>query len=489
MKASIVKGDVLDLACGALIVGVFKDSLTPSAQALDKASGGLVSKWMESGDIHGCVGKCAEFFGFPGAKAERVIFVGLGKKGKARELPRILKLGLEKAYLGKEVVITCLEWLPDEIPEWIAQTAGRIACNAFDRPRNYKTKDIDWKKPKKIELFVPDGNEDIETAFLEGFTVGEGVRRTKEYGDMPANICTPKFMAQECMQLGEEFGLDVSVYDEKALEKLGMGCLLGVARGSHQPARMVIMEYHGGKKGEAPVALIGKGLTFDSGGISLKPGKGMDEMKYDMCGAASMIGAITTAAELKLKVNIVAALGFTENMPGSAATKPGDILKSYSGKTVEILNTDAEGRLVLCDLLSFVKDKFKPKCMVDAATLTGACIIALGNDISGLFANDEEMAVSMLMAGDASLDPCWRLPLDISFNKSLRSNFADLANISDGRGAGSSTAAAFLEEFVSDTPWAHLDIAGTAWKSGKEKGATGRPVPLLISFLKDLDIE
>ena len=268
-----------------------------------------------------------------------------------------------------------------------------------------------------------------------------------------------------------------------------MGCLLGVARGSHQPARMVIMEYHGGKKGEAPVALIGKGLTFDSGGISLKPGKGMDEMKYDMCGAASMIGAITTAAELKLKVNIVAALGFTENMPGSAATKPGDILKSYSGKTVEVLNTDAEGRLVLCDLLSFVKDKFKPKCMVDAATLTGACIIALGNDISGLFANDEEMAVSMLMAGDASLDPCWRLPLDISFTKSLRSDFADLANISDGRGAGSSTAAAFLEEFVGDTPWAHLDIAGTAWKSGKEKGATGRPVPLLISFLKDLDIE
>ena len=239
------------------------------------------------------------------------------------------------------------------------------------------------------------------------------------------------------------------------------------------------------RKDDTPVALVGKGLTFDSGGISLKPAKGMDEMKYDMCGAAAMIASIATAAAMKLPVNIVAAVGFTENMPGSSATKPGDILKSYAGKTVEVLNTDAEGRLVLCDVLAYTIDKFKPKCVVDAATLTGACVVALGNDIAGLFSNDEELAVSLMMAGDTAMDPVWRMPLDISFTKALKSNFADLANISDSRGAGACTAAAFLEEFVGDTPWAHLDIAGVANKSGKEKGSTGRPVPLLINFLKD----
>ena len=242
-----------------------------------------------------------------------------------------------------------------------------------------------------------------------------------------------------------------------------------------------------GESGGEPrlVALVGKGLTFDSGGISLKPAKGMDEMKYDMCGAAAMIASIATAAAMKLPVNIVAAVGFTENMPGSSATKPGDILKSYAGKTVEVLNTDAEGRLVLCDVLAYTIDKFKPKCVVDAATLTGACVVALGNDIAGLFSNDEELAMSLMMAGDTAMDPVWRMPLDISFTKALKSNFADLANISDSRGAGACTAAAFLEEFVGDTPWAHLDIAGVANKSGKEKGSTGRPVPLLINFLKD----
>ena len=485
MKFSMVGGDVLEIECGALIVGVAKDHMTPTAEALDKASKGVVQRWIDSGDIHPCVGKVAVFRDFPGCKAERVVFVGLGKC-KARDFQRVLKLGIDNAYLGKQVVLTTLEWLPDELPEWIAEQSGYIACTALDRPKNYKTKDIDWKKPKHIDLFVPDENKEIESAYAAGVSIGVGVQMAKQYGDMPANLCTPKFMAEECMRMAPALGLDVTVFDEKAMDKLGMGCLLGVAKGSHQPARMIVVEYNGAKdKHESPIALIGKGLTFDSGGISLKPGKGMDEMKYDMSGASAMLAAICTAAALKLELNVVAVIGCTENMPGSSATKPGDILKSYSGKTVEVLNTDAEGRLVLCDLISYAIDKFKPKCVVDAATLTGACVIALGNDISGLFSNDEELAASLMMAGDAAMDPCWRMPLDISFNKALRSNFADLANISDSRGAGACTAAAFLEEFVGKTPWAHLDIAGTAWKSGKEKGSTGRPVPLLVNFLRD----
>ena len=485
MKFNIISGELLKKECGALVVGVFKDHMTPTAKQIDEASGGKVTSWMESGDIHGCVGKCAVFHGFPGVKAERVIFVGLGKDGKATDFSRILNLALQNAFLAKSVILTTLEWLPEENPEWIAEQSGVIACTAYDRPKNYKTTDVNWKKPKQIDLFVPDESKDIEKAYADGVCIGLGVQMAKQYGDMPANLCTPKFMAEECMKLAATAELDVTVFDEKAMEKLGMGCLLGVAQGSHQSARMVVLEYHGGERDEAPICLIGKGLTFDSGGISLKPGKGMDEMKYDMCGAAAMIAAICTASALKLKQNIVAVVGLTENMPGGNAVKPGDILKSYLGKTVEVLNTDAEGRLVLCDLLAYANDKFKPKCMIDAATLTGACVIALGNDISGMFANTEELAFSLSLAGENSQDLCWRLPLGEQFHKALRSNFADLANISDGRGAGSSTAAAFLEEFVGDTPWAHLDIAGTAWKSGKEKGSTGRPVPLLMSFLRD----
>ena len=420
MKFSMVSGDVLKLECGALVVGIPAGGLTPTAEALDKASEGVVSRWIEAGDIHPCVGKVAVFRDFPGCKAERVVFVGLGKC-KARDFQRVLKLGIDNAYLGKEVVLTTLEWLPDEVPEWIAEQSGFIACTALDRPKNYKTFDINWKKPKNIDLYVPDENKDVEKAYAEGVSVGVGVQMAKQYGDMPANLCTPKFMAEECMKLAGSLGLDVTVFDEKAMEKLGMGCLLGVAKGSHQKPRMVVIEYHGGRK--------------------------------------------TSLSRLKTCIRY--------------------LQKSYAGRTVEVLNTDAEGRLVLCDVLAYTIDKFKPKCVVDAATLTGACVVALGNDIAGLFSNDEELAVSLMMAGDTAMDPVWRMPLDISFTKALKSNFADLANISDSRGAGACTAAAFLEEFVGDTPWAHLDIAGVANKSGKEKGSTGRPVPLLINFLKD----
>ena len=278
MKFSMVSGDVLKLECGALVVGIPAGGLTPTAEALDKASEGAVSRWIEAGDIHPCVGKVAVFRDFPGCKAERVVFVGLGKC-KARDFQRVLKLGIDNAYLGKEVVLTTLEWLSDEVPEWIAEQSGFIACTALDRPKNYKTFDINWKKPKNIDLYVPDENKDVEKAYAEGVSVGVGVQMAKQYGDMPANLCTPKFMAEECMKLAGSLGLDVTVFDEKAMEKLGMGCLLGVAKGSHQKPRMVVIEYHGGKKDDTPVALVGKGLTFDSGGISLKPAKGMDEMK------------------------------------------------------------------------------------------------------------------------------------------------------------------------------------------------------------------
>ena len=320
-----------------------------------------------------------------------------------------------------------------------------------------------------------------EAAASRASAIAAGMSLTKDLGNLPGNICTPTYLAEQAVELGKQSGIKVTVLDRKQIEALGMNCFLAVAQGSKQPPKFIVMEYMGGKKGAAPVALVGKGVTFDTGGISIKPAPEMDEMKFDMCGAASVLGTMKAIAAMKLPLNVVGAIPATENMPGGNAIKPGDIVTTMSGQTVEILNTDAEGRLILCDALTYV-ERYKPAAVIDIATLTGAMVISLGHITTGVFANDDALAKEVTDAGDSAWDRAWHLPMFDDYQEQLKSNFADIPNIGS-RAGGSITAACFLSRFTKAYPWAHLDIAGTAWKSGAEKGATGRPVALLAHFL------
>ena len=321
----------------------------------------------------------------------------------------------------------------------------------------------------------------VTQGLARGSAIAAGVTLARELGNRPGNHCTPRYLGEQAKKLGREFGLKVEVMDRKAIEKLGMGSFLAVAQGSAEPPRFIVAQYHGAPRTQAPVVLVGKGITFDTGGISIKPAAEMDEMKFDMGGAASVLGTLRAVAELKPKINLVVLVPTTENMPGGRAVKPGDVVTSMSGQTIEILNTDAEGRLILCDALTYA-ERFKPDCVIDVATLTGACVIALGHHHSGLFSADDQLAGDLLAASAAALDPCWRMPLDEEYEEALKSNFADMGNVG-GRAGGAITAAMFLRKFTAKYRWAHLDIAGTAWKSGTAKGATGRPVPLLTHFV------
>ena len=314
-----------------------------------------------------------------------------------------------------------------------------------------------------------------------GAAIGAGVNLARECANRPGNHCTPTYLAEQARRLGKDHGLTVQVLDRKAVEKLGMGAFVAVAQGSAEPLRFIVARYDGAPKTQAPLVLVGKGITFDTGGISMKPAAEMDEMKFDMGGAASVLGTLRAIAELKPKLNLVCLIPSCDNMPSGSAVKPGDVVTSMSGQTIEILNTDAEGRLILCDALTYA-ERFKPAAVVDVATLTGACVIALGHHHSGLFTADDGLADALLTASRRALDPCWRMPLDEEYDEGLKSNFADVANVG-GRAGGSITAARFLSRFTGKYRWAHLDIAGTAWKSGASKGATGRPVPLLTHFL------
>jgi len=317
----------------------------------------------------------------------------------------------------------------------------------------------------------------------KGYVIGEGMNATRFLGDLPANHCTPKIIESKVKQLKKYFPkLKIKSLNEKDLAKLKMGSYLSVAKGSQEPPRMLIIEYQGAPKSSDPIVLVGKGITFDTGGISLKPGSAMDEMKWDMGGAASVFGVMQVMAKLKAKINLIGVMACAENMPSGRATKPGDVVTSMSGQTIEILNTDAEGRLVLCDALTYVK-RYRPKYVIDIATLTGACVVALGKHASGLMSNDQKLAENILKAGERTFDRAWQLPLWDEYQSCTKTNFADLANIGPGGGAGTITAACFLSRFTKDFKWAHLDIAGTAWITGPKKGGTGRPVPLLCEFI------
>ena len=321
----------------------------------------------------------------------------------------------------------------------------------------------------------------LGAALARGRAVADGVTLARECANRPGNHCTPSFLAAEAKRLGKLHGLKVEVLDRKDVEKLDMGAFLAVAQGSDEPLKFIVARWNGGAKGDAPVVLVGKGITFDTGGISIKPAAEMDEMKFDMGGAASVLGTLHAVASLKAKVNLVGIIAACENMPSGRAVKPGDVVKSLSGQTIEILNTDAEGRLILCDALTYA-ERFKPAAVVDIATLTGACVIALGHHRSGLFTADDGLAAELGAAGDAALDPCWRMPVDEEYDEALKSNFADMGNVGP-RAGGAITAAMFLKRYTAKYKWAHLDIAGTAWKSGAAKGATGRPVGLLTRFV------
>ena len=339
--------------------------------------------------------------------------------------------------------------------------------------------------PSKLQavtlLCAREAAAEVELGLQRGVAIAAGVELARELGNLPGNHGTPARLASTARGLARSHGLKVEVLERKDLEKLGMGAFLGVAQGSEQPPKFIVARWQGAKRSEAPVVLVGKGITFDSGGISLKPAPEMDEMKFDMGGAASVLGTLRALAQLKARINVVGLIPACENLPSGRSLKPGDVLQSLSGQTIEVLNTDAEGRLILCDALTYA-ERFKPAAVVDVATLTGACVIALGHHRSGLFSSNDDLAAELLAAGEAALDPAWRMPLDDEYDEALKSNFADVPNVGP-RAGGSITAAKFLQRFAKAYPWAHLDIAGTAWKSGTAKGATGRPVPLLTRFL------
>jgi leucyl aminopeptidase len=473
-----------------LVVGVYEPrKLSSIAAQIDQVSGGALGALLRRGDLEGKLGQTLVLHNVPNIPSERVLLVGCGKDkafnennyriATAKAVTTLKGTGATEftSYLTELDVKGCdIAWKVRQAVEVTEAVLYR-----FDR---LKSKPNNDRRPlRKAVLAVPK-RSDLprgETAIQQGKAIAAGVALAKDLGNLPGNICTPSYLANQATKLGEQFGLKVTVLEKERMEELGMGALLSVARGSRQPPKLIVLEYHGGKESEAPVVLIGKGLTFDAGGISLKPAANMDEMKYDMCGAASVLGALSAAAELRLPLNVVGIVPSSENLPDGAANKPGDIVTSMSGQTIEILNTDAEGRLILCDALSY-SERYKPAVVVDIATLTGACVIALGAHASGLLSNNEPLARELLNAGKYTHDRAWQLPLWDDYQNQLDSNFADMANVG-GRPAGTITAACFLARFTKGFKWAHLDIAGTAWLTGKEKGGTGRPVPLLSQFL------
>ncbi len=406
--------------------------------------------------------------------------LNIGIKDQEINEKTLQKLAITLAQTANQFNLESLFLPATAVEFWVDEFVHIATCAMANN--DYQIQKIDLEPTEKNALqnviFEAGKQGSIDSALA----LANGMALTRTLGDMPSNVCTPSYLAQSAQDLAKEFSLNCEVLEEADMSTLGMGSLLSVSKGSIEPPKLISLSYQGNGKAK-PIVLVGKGVTFDSGGISLKPGAGMDEMKYDMCGAASVLGAMRAVAEMKLKVNLTVVVPAVENMPAHNASKPGDVVKSMSGQTIEILNTDAEGRLILCDALTYAK-KFDPKVVIDVATLTGAVIIALGKHHCGVMANDQDLANDLIEAGKRANDTAWQLPLDDEYDELLKSNFADMGNIG-GREAGTVTAACFLSRFTKDYRWAHLDIAGTAWVSGAKKGATGRPVPLLTQYILD----
>ncbi|MEO7726442.1 MAG: leucyl aminopeptidase [Burkholderiales bacterium] len=490
MEFSIKSGSPERMRAGCIIIGVFEPrKLTAAGSALDRAARGQLSAALKRGDMEGKTGTTLMLHQLPRIAAARVLLVGLGREREFDDARFRTAIGKAIAALRQTGVTDAVLCLSADVKErdiaWRATQAAIAASDATYRFDRMKSKRETARGVRQLTLLVsaPSELKAAQTGLQHGAAIAHGMSLAKDLGNLPGNVCTPAYLAAAARTLAKQHNLGVQVLERKDMEKLGMGSLLSVARGSDEPPKLIVLKYDGGPRGQKPFALVGKGVTFDTGGISLKPAAEMDEMKFDMCGAASVLGTLRAVAELKLPINVVGVIPATENMPGGSATKPGDIVTTMSGQTVEILNTDAEGRLILCDALTYA-ERFEPQAVVDIATLTGACVIALGHVASGLFANDDALAQELLAAGQNVRDRAWHLPLWDDYQEQLKSNFADFANIG-GRPAGSVTAACFLARFTKKFKWAHLDIAGVAWKSGAAKGATGRPVPLLTQFLID----
>jgi leucyl aminopeptidase len=490
MEFAVKSGTPEKQRTGCLVVGVFEGRrLSPTAKQIDQVTQGAIATILRRGDLDGKTGQTLLLHHLAGLPAERVLLVGCGKEKEfsdARYIDVTAKTATTLNQTGASEAMSFLTELDIKGRDiaWKIRQAVEVTEATLYRFDQLKSKPNNAKRPLKRVILAVAKRSDLatgETAVRQGQAIAAGARLARDLGNLPGNICTPTYLANQATDLGRQHNLRVTVLEEADMHALGMGALLSVARGSRQPPKLIVLEYHGGKEGAAPVALVGKGLTFDAGGISIKPADKMDEMKFDMCGAASVLGALKAAAEMKLPLNIVGVIPSSENLPDGNANKPGDIVTSMSGQTIEILNTDAEGRLILCDALTYT-ERYNPAAVVDIATLTGACVIALGAQAAGLLANNDQLARELLAAGRYTYDRCWQLPLWDEYQKQLDSNFADMANIG-GREAGTITGACFLARYAKKFKWAHLDIAGVAWKGGKEKGSTGRPVSLLTQFL------
>jgi leucyl aminopeptidase len=492
MEFRIKTGEIAQLKTPCILIGIFEGrKLVGPSVTLDLATGGRLSELLKKGDMDGRLGGTLMLYDLPGLASERVLVVGCGKhKEFRRDNYRKALVGavatLQQTHAGA-ALCTLPELGPDGLDLYAA--VRDLVTTAEDKTYRYTlTKKDDKQAPKtplkRLEVWLSDKSDQptAEQAIKHGTAIASGMALSKELGNLPGNICTPTYLAEKALELGERYDrLETEILEEADMEELKMGALLSVSRGSRQPAKLIVMHYRGGEADAKPIVLVGKGLTFDTGGISIKPAADMDEMKYDMCGGAGVFGTILAACELHLPINLVGVVPSSENMPDGDANKPGDIVTSMSGQTIEILNTDAEGRLILCDALTYA-ERFNPELVIDLATLTGACVIALGKHASGLFTTDDHLAKEIIAAGQAAADRAWRMPLWDDYQQQLDTNFADMANVG-GREAGAVTAACFLARYTKAYRWAHLDIAGTAWLSGKEKGATGRPVALLTQLL------
>ncbi len=467
---------------GCVVAGVYAgNELTPAASRIDRAAHGALRKAL--GDLSGKPGSTLLLRALPGVAAERVLLVGLGARSELNESHYRDALrgaaGALRELGARDAVLYLVDLkVGSRSLAWNLRHAVLGLREAFYRFDQLKTQKKAPAAALQQVIFPLVANGPLQQALAEAVATADGVELAKTLGNLPANICTPSYLADEAKKLARQYKLGLEVLERRDMEKLGMGALLAVTQASQQPPKLIVLRYAGAAKSKKPLALVGKGITFDTGGISLKPAGDMDEMKFDMSGAGAVLGTLRALAGMKAPVNVVGIIPTCENMPGGRATRPGDVVTTLSGQTVEILNTDAEGRLILCDALTYAA-RFQPDAVVDIATLTGACVIALGHVVSGLFANDQKLADEVSAAGDDAWDRVWQMPLWEDYQEQLRSNFADMANIG-GRPAGSITAASYLARFTRKLRWAHLDVAGTAWKSGRDKGSTGRPVPLLV---------
>ncbi len=476
------------LSVECLVVGVFEEAeLGAPARTVDAACGGRLKKLLARGDFAGRAGETLLLADLPGLKASHVLLTGLGARKQWQRKAWRKAWASAVGALNRTRIASCAVALdrPDtrQLDDYyLGRAVAEIAGTVLYRVNDLKT----GRKPpppalRKILAGPVRKAPPAERGLTHGAAVAAAMNVQRDLANLPANVCTPTYLAEEARALAKRHGLSIKVLDEAAIRREKMGCLLAVSQGSHQAPRFIVLEYQGTKKEQAPLVLVGKGVTFDSGGISLKDPPGMDEMKFDMSGAAAVIATLTLAAQLRLPLHVVGLAAAVENMPGGKAVKPGDIATSASGQTVEILNTDAEGRLILADALHYAR-RFRPAAVIDVATLTGACVIALGHHHSGVLGNDEGLVRELLEAGRRADDRCWQLPLTEEYAEQLKSNFADFANVG-GRDGGAITAATFLAKFTQGLAWAHLDVAGTAYQSGPAKGSTGRPTALLAQFL------